>query len=147
VPRARLRAGELIAAAGGALLVVSMLLPWYARDTEVAGVLFSESWNAWQSVPAMAIPLFVVATAAIGLPGARALGASLGGLRVDRALVALGLLAVAIVAFRLIDIPIAAAETEPGDRADTSRGIGLLLALLGAAAIACGGRVRSSWPR
>jgi hypothetical protein len=124
-----------------------MLLPWYERDTEVAGVLFSESWNAWQSVPAMAIPLFAIAAAALGLPAARALGASLGGLRADRVLAALGLLAIAIVAFRLIDIPIAEIHTDPGDRAETGRGAGLLLALLGAAAIAYGGRVRPTWPR
>jgi len=145
VPRARLRAGELIAAAGGVALLISLLLPWYARDTEVAGVLFSERWNAWQSVPGTAIVLLGVALAAIGLPPLRARAAR--GLRTDRLLTSLGVLALALVAIRLIDVPIAEIETDPGDRADTGRGAGLLLALVASAAIAYGGRVRATWPR
>jgi hypothetical protein len=145
VPRARLRAGELIAGAGGAVLAISTLLPWYTRDTEVAGVLFVESWNAWQSVAATAILLLGVAIAAIALPLTRAFAAP--ALRTDRLLPALGVLAVALIAFRLIDVPIAEIQTEPGDRADSGRGLGLPLALLAAAAIAYGGRVRTTWPR
>jgi hypothetical protein len=123
-----------------------MLLPWYHRDTEVGGVLFSESWNAWQSVPVTAVALFCVCAAAIGLPAARALGASLGGLRVDRVLGALGLLALALVALRLVDVPIAEIHAEPGDRADNGRGAGLLVALLGAGAIAsCGLKRRAAY--
>ena len=140
-----MRPGELIAAAGGAVLLIAMLLPWYTRDTEVAGVLFSESWNAWQSVPPVAMLLFVVGVAAIGLPLARALAAP--GLRTDRLLTALGLLAVGLMLIRLIDVPIAEIDPQSGDRVDTGRGPALLLALLATTAIAFGGRVRAPWQR
>lgn len=145
MPRARLRLGELIAAGGGAALLISLLLPWYARDTEVAGVLFIERWTAWQIVPGTAIALLGVALAAIALPALRAFAAP--RLRTDRLLTVLGLLALALVAIRLIDIPVADIQTDPGDRADTGRGAGLLLAVVAAAAIAYGGRVRPTWPR
>jgi hypothetical protein len=145
VPRARLRLGELIAAGGGAALLISLLLPWYTRDTEVAGVLFSERWTAWQSVPGTAIVLVGVGLAAIALPALRAFAAP--RLRTDRLLTALGLLALALVAVRLVDIPLADIQTDPGDRADTGRGTGLLLGVVAGAAIAYGGRVRPTWPR
>jgi hypothetical protein len=115
-----------------------MLLPWYTRETEVAGTLFSESWNAWQSLSLIAVALFAIAVTAIAVPLARAARPDGRGARL---LWRLGLLAAALVAFRLIDIPIATADTDAGDRSEAGRGAGLLLALLASAAIAFGGRL------
>jgi hypothetical protein len=115
-----------------------MLLPWYSRETEVAGVLFNESWNAWQSLTLIAVALFAISVVAIAVPVASAARSDARG---GRLLWRLGLLAAALVLYRLIDIPIAAADTVPGDRADVGRGAGLLLALLASAAIAYGGRL------
>jgi hypothetical protein len=115
-----------------------MLLPWYSRETEVAGALISESWNAWQSLSLIAVALFAIAVVAIAVPVASAVRPDGRGARL---LWSIGLLAAALVAFRLVDVPIATADTLPGDRSEVGRGIGLLLALLASAAIAYGGRL------
>jgi hypothetical protein len=135
-----LRAGELIAGACGLLLLVAMLLPWYGRDTDVAGVVLSESWNAWQALSIVAVVLFVIGVTAIAVPVARALWPPAAGLRSGRLLMPLGLLGLALVLFRLIDMPIPDIDLVQGDRADTGRGAGLFLALLATAGIAYGGR-------
>ncbi|MBA3263835.1 MAG: hypothetical protein H0T69_15430 [Thermoleophilaceae bacterium] len=117
-----------------------MLLPWYGRDTEVAGVLLSESWNAWQIFSVVAVLLFGIGVTAISVPAARVLWAPAAAFRTDRLLVALGLLGLALVLFRLIDMPIPDIELVQGDRVDAGRGPGLFLALLATAGIAYGGR-------
>jgi hypothetical protein len=137
------RLGRLLAPLGGLALLISLFLPWYTRDADVAGALLTTSWTAWESVPATAAILFAVAAAAIGLPAARAAGASLGGLRIGRVLFALGLLALALLAWRLLDIPVGELDAEPGDRVDDGRGVGILLALVGAALVAYAGRTSS----
>jgi hypothetical protein len=115
-----------------------MLLPWYSRETEVAGTLFSESWNAWQSLSLIPVALFAIAVVAIAVPLASAARPDARGGRLLRGL---GLLALALILFRLVDTPIATADTDAGDRAEVGRGAGLLLALLASAAIAYGGRL------
>jgi hypothetical protein len=140
VVRTRPRAGELIAGASGLLLLVAMLLPWYGRETDVAGVVLSESWNAWQALSIAAVLLFGIGVTAISVPAARALWAPTGGFRADRLLMPLGLLGLALVLLRLIDMPIADIDLVRGDRVDSSRGPGLFLALLATAGIAYGGR-------
>jgi hypothetical protein len=137
------RPGRLLAPLGGLALLISLFLPWYTRDADVAGALLTTSWTAWESVPATAAILFAVAAAAIGLTAVRAAGLSLGGLRTDRVLFALGLLALALLAWRLLDIPVGELDAEPGDRVDDGRGVGLFIALVSAAAVAYGGRISS----
>jgi hypothetical protein len=139
VERSRPRPGELIAGAAGLLLLVALLLPWYARDTDIAGAVISESWSAWQTLPVAAALLFGVAVVAIAVPAARALGAAPAAFRGDRLLVALGVLGLALVLFRVIDMPIPELDLVPGDRAESSRSSGLMLALLATAGIAYGG--------
>ena len=67
----RLRAGELIAAAGGVALLVVMFLDWYAAGgtTEVAGrdLEISVGFNAWQAFGITDILLALTALAGIGL--------------------------------------------------------------------------------
>jgi hypothetical protein len=135
------RPGHLLAALGGLALLISLFLPWYTREVDIAGALLSSSWSGWASVPVTAAVLFGVAGAAIALPAAQAIGLPLRGLRVDRVLTALGLLALVLVSWRLAVIPGGGLDTVPGDRAADGRAIGLLLALLGAAAVALGGRI------
>jgi hypothetical protein len=137
------RADRLLAPLGGLVLLISLVLPWYKRDADVAGALLTTSWTAWESVPATAAVLLAIAAAGIGLPAVRAAGFSLGGLRIDRVLFALGVLALALVVWRALDIPVGELDAEPGDRVDDGRGVGLLLALLGSAAVAYGGRIAS----
>jgi hypothetical protein len=122
------------------LLLVAMLLPWYGRDTDVAGVVLSESWNAWQALSVVAVLLFAIGVTAISVPAARLLRAPAAGFRADRLLMPLGLLGLALVLFRLIDMPIPDIDLVQGDRVDSGRGAGLFLALLATAGIAYGGR-------
>jgi hypothetical protein len=138
--QARLGAGELIAGASGVLLLGAMFLPWYGRETDIAGAVVTESWTAWQSLSAIAVLLFTIGMAAIAVPVGRALWASPERFRDDRALVILGLLGMVLVLFRLVDTPIAGIDLQPGDSIDSSRGAGIFLALLATAGIAYGGR-------
>jgi hypothetical protein len=122
------------------LLLVSMVLPWYGRETDIAGAVVSESWTGWQSLSAIAIVLFAIGLAAIALPVARALGALPARFRDDRLTVVLGLVGFALVLFRLIDIPVAGIDVQQGDSVDTSRDAGVFLALVATIGIAYGGR-------
>jgi hypothetical protein len=138
--RPRAGAGELIAGGCGLLLLISMLLPWYGRETNIAGAVVTESWTAWQSLSAVAVLLFAIGLAAVALPAGRTLRSVPTGFRDDRALVLLGLLGVVLVLFRLIVPPIAGIDLQSGDSVDTSREPALFLALLATLGIVGGGR-------
>jgi len=115
------------------LLLVALFLPWYSRDTDIAGAVISQTWTAWQAMPVITTLLFVVAVVAIALPAAPA------RVRKDRLAVLLGTLGLLLVLFRAIDLPLADLDLVQGDHADSSRGAGLFLALLATAGIAYGG--------
>jgi hypothetical protein len=132
-----LRRPELIAAGSGVLLLVSLFLPWYSRDTDIAGAVISQTWTAWQATPVIATLLFLIGVAAIAVPFAPA------GFRRDRALLPLGLLALLLVVFRAIDLPLSDVDLVEGDRVDTSRELGLFLALLASAATTVAARRRA----
>jgi hypothetical protein len=136
----RVGSGELIAGASGVLLLISMLLPWYGRETDIAGAVVTESWTAWESLSVIAVLLFAIGVIAIAVPVGRLIWAAPERFRDDRALIVLGLLGVLLVLFRLAVIPIPAIDLHPGDSADTSRGAGIFLALLASGGIAYGGR-------
>ena len=117
------------------LLLVALFVPWYSRDTDIAGAVISQTWTAWQALPVIASLLFLIAVLAIAVPIAPR------GFRGDRALVLLGVLGLLLVLFRTIDLPLPDVELVKGDQADSSRGVGLFLALLATAGIAYGGRL------
>ena len=119
------------------LLVIALFLPWYSRDTDIAGAVISQTWTAWQATPVIATLLFLVAVGAIVAPSAP------GAFRGDRLATLLGVLGLLLVLFRAIDMPLPDVDLVQGDRADSSRGIGLFLALLATAGIAFGGRLAS----
>lgn len=133
--RARPNASKLIAPAGGLLLMVALFLPWYSRDTDIAGAVINQTWTAWQATPVIATLLFGVAIVAVVAPSAP------GAFRGDRLAMALGMLGVLLVLFRAIDMPLPDVHLVQGDDADSSRGVGLFLALLATAGIAFGGRL------
>jgi hypothetical protein len=119
------------------LLVVALFLPWYSRETDIAGAVISQTWTAWQATPVIATLLFLVAVAAIVAPSAP------GAFRGDRLASLLGVLGLLLVVFRAIDMPLPDIDLVQGDHADSSRGIGLFLALLATAGVAFGGRLAS----
>jgi hypothetical protein len=131
--RTRPPTGELIAAGSGLLLMIALFLPWYSRDTAIAGAVISQTWTAWQALLVIASLLFLIGIVAIAVPFAPK------GFRSDRALLILGVLALILVLFRTIDLPLPDVDLVKGDSADSGRGAGLFLALLAAAGVAFGG--------
>lgn len=129
-----MRRPELIAAASGVVLIVALFLPWYSRDTDIAGALISQTWTAWQAMSVIATLLFLIGAVAIAAVAAPS------GFRGDRLLVPLGLIALALVLFRLVDLPLPDLDLVEGDRAETSREPGLFLALVASVGIVVGGR-------
>jgi hypothetical protein len=119
------------------LLLVALFLPWYSRDTDIAGAVINQTWTAWQAMPVIATVLFAVGVAAIVAPSVR------GAFRGDRLATVLGILGLLLVLFRAIDMPLPDVDLVQGDRADSSRDIGLFLALFATAGIAYGGRLAS----
>ena len=116
------------------LLLVALFLPWYSRDTDIAGAVINQTWTAWQAMPVITTLLFLIAVIAIVLPAAPA------RLRKDRLAVLLGTLGLLLVLFRAIDMPLPQIDLVEGDHADASRGAGLFLALLATAGIVYGGQ-------
>ena len=115
------RAGQLIAGAGGALLIVSLFLPW----AETGGVSRS-GWELWT----MADMFFLIA--GLCAIAAAITGGRFGLFRPDLTLIGatdlLGLMATVLLAWFLIfDFP-----------AGAHRGIGAVLALIAAITIAAG---------
>jgi lipid-A-disaccharide synthase-like uncharacterized protein len=115
--RGRIRASELVAGAGGALLLASLFLPWFDEE------------SAWQSLGVADIVLCLAAAVAIWLPLAAAASEKTDVPIVVSALTALGgVLGLLLVVFRLLD-PVGSA----------GRDIGLYLALAASILVAAGG--------
>jgi len=129
-----LRRPELIAPGSGLLLIVALFLPWYTRDTDIAGAVISQTWTAWQSTAVIAGVLFLIGAVAIGTVAAPS------GFRGDRLLVPLGVLALALVVFRAIDLPLPDVDLVEGDSVNADRGLGLWLALVASVGVLVGGR-------
>ena len=117
--------GPLLAIPGALLLLVSLFLDWYEPGLD-----------AWKVFEVLDLVLAAIALACV-LAAAERLGARLpGGRAVSRALPALGILALVIVASQAINHPPAAVGEDP----DT----GLWLALAGAALLALGAVLSTS---
>jgi hypothetical protein len=141
----RLARGDLLAAAGGAVLLISMFLTWFRADVSgslpgVEGLSRGlEPLNAWQAFDVIDIVLFVVAVLALAHAAYRAAGA-LPAWSVDPRVVlaVLGLVAAGAVVVGLADPPI---EEVSGEfvQVQPQRLAGGFIALAGALAIAVGG--------
>jgi hypothetical protein len=118
----RLRAGEWIAALGGAVLLVSLFLPWYGPDA-------SSGWEVLTAIDLLlaafalfALALFVI-TATQRVPALP--------LALDALVALAGKVALALVVIRM--------ASPPGDAEGLE--VGIWLALAGALAIVAGGWV------
>ena len=138
--------GEMIAAAAGAVLLISLFLPWYG--VEVSGSVLgvnvesaSESVNAWEALSLIDLILFLCAIAAIGLALMRALGQSINlGQPTGLVIAGIGALALVLVIFRILSIPGGDADVDFGGvEVDLGRKFGVFLGLLASAGIAFGG--------
>jgi hypothetical protein len=131
----RLTTGDIIAGAGGVVLLISLFLPWYGVSIDIANVSVSESATGWESLDFIDILLFLISIAAIGVVAARAAGQLPADVPGAVVLLGLGGLAVLLVLYRIIDIP----AGDVPDEVDLSRKIGVFIALIASGAIAYGG--------
>jgi hypothetical protein len=140
----KLTTGDIIAGVGGIVLLISLFLPWYGASVDVAGFSASESASGWKALGFIDILLFLISVAAIAIVAARAAGALPADIPAPVILLGLGALAVVLVLFRIIDIPV---EGDVPDEVDLSRKIGVFIALISAAAVTYGGwRTNSETP-
>lgn len=139
-------AGELVAGAGGVLLLIATFLPWFALDSAVelpgrpGGVTVrGEGVNAWHAFAVIDVVLLAGALVAIALLAARlALGRPVPQ-PLALAASAAGAVCALLVVYRLLDPPdlVTAADTASHE---VGRRLGPFFALIAAAGISWGGR-------
>ncbi len=119
----RLRVGEIVLAAGGAVLIVSLFLPWY----DTAG---DASASGFEALGAIDVILALVAACAISVTVATTvMRVAAVPIALDALATLLGLPALVLVLVRVLDLPEVA----------TGREFGVWVALAGAAGIVVGG--------
>ena len=136
--RSEASVGQVVAGAGGVMLILVMFLPWFGTDQFVevpgAGTITAEggSRDAWHSFAVFDVLLFALAAFAIVFAVVGTRGWSLW-------VTAAGALAVGVVFLRLVDPP--SLEDALGAMVETSVGrrIGIFFGLIAAAAVAAGG--------
>jgi hypothetical protein len=132
--------GELIALAGGILLVISLFLAWYSLGNENTTLNACKGPNStctgWQSLSVFRYVLLVVAASPVFLVWVILRGHALGWPRGELTAV-IGLLALMMVLFRgVID--------KPGSpRSEISPSIGFFIALVGSLLMLLGSLYRS----
>jgi uncharacterized membrane protein len=103
----RLRVGEWIAGAGGVLLIVALLLPWYERDTAPV--------SGYEALTVIDVLLTLLALLALAVPVLQttqdAPNKPVGAAVLS---VVFGALGVLLVLFRLIDAPADDLAVRPG---------------------------------
>jgi hypothetical protein len=138
----RLRAGEAIAGASAAALLVTMFFPWYeVRAPGQAGILnlviFDIGRNAWQTLGVIAVFLALTIAVVLGVVLLRALGADWKPAIAPNAAVAvLGGLATLLILFRIVVPP---SLDVGGLGLDVTPGFGAFVGLAAALGIAYGG--------
>jgi hypothetical protein len=135
----RLGTGDLIAAAGGVALFVSLFLPWYGIELAIAGFSSSASVTGWEALELIDVVLLLVALVALGVPAARADGSLGPEFPWPLLVLGAGVLGLFLVLVRLIDVPVSDVSSIAGDRVDVGRKVGPFVALLATAGIAYGG--------
>jgi hypothetical protein len=124
----------VLATVGGLVLLESLFLPWYGLEVTVNGVSAGNSQNAWQTMSAMDLLLFLTGLAAVA-----------GGLLTVRsaefAVVALlaGAAGVLCSLLGLLDLPDAGISAVPGDTVAVERKIGPFVALVASVGVAYAG--------
>ncbi|MDQ3587517.1 MAG: hypothetical protein M3433_07570 [Actinomycetota bacterium] len=139
----RLRIGELVAGAGGVLLIVALLLPWYTHDvaTSFAGTVDLDSQTGFEALAVADVVLGVVAVAAIGLVITTAAERTVAIPIAYATLLSLaGLVAVVLVLAHLgaSPTPTDPVAAEVRRSVQTGSGAGLYLALVATAAVLTG---------
>jgi len=130
----RLNQGEKLAGiAGIALLLIMFILDWFTVD---AGFGFEFGGNAWETMELIRFILLLTAIAGIALAVTSASQTKVDlPVALSAITAGLGILAVVLVAFRILSPP----DGGAGDVVDVGRGIGVFLGLIAAGGVAAGG--------
>ncbi|MGH2701696.1 MAG: hypothetical protein ACRDJ2_07955 [Actinomycetota bacterium] len=143
----RVSLGEMIAAAGGLVLLVCMFLPWFGgervgRGGALVAVPTTTGWEGFSGVFDLLIVVLVAVP--IGITVARANDAYVR-LPVEQwfAVMAAGAVLLLLVVVRLIDPPDVLNVSVPGLEIDVSRKLAGFVAAAAAAAIIIGGYLQS----
>ena len=153
----RLHAAELIACAGGALLLASLSMPWFTGGTgTVAGIgpaQLEDGYSAWKTFTVADLMLAAVALAAVALPAlARARARAWRRVTLTSAVAFAGLGMAVLVMVRVLSPPEFRLVRDGGSGAavavfrDSDPAAGLWLGLAGCAAIVAAGCVALSGP-
>jgi hypothetical protein len=134
----RVRFGEMIAAGSGLVLFLSLFLEWYSVDIRGFGGDLP-TVTGWRALGFIDILLFLIAAIAVALAVMKALNVMPRSMPASPGMIvlALGIVAVILVLFRIISIPDEGAGDIPG--VDVGRSFGIFLALLAAAGVTLGG--------
>ena len=134
----RISFGEMIAGAGGLVLLISLFLSWYGIEVEGVPGIEGANLNAWESFGFIDLLLFLAAAAAIAQAVIRAMGVDLNlPAPLAQIIAIVGAAALLLVIFRLLVTP--EADALFGAGIDLTRKFGIFVGLIGAAAIAFGG--------
>ncbi len=143
----RVSLGEMIAAAGGLVLLVCMFVPWFGgertgRGGALVAVPTTTGWEAFSGV--FDILIVLLAAVPIAIAVARANDADLRlPLHEWAAVMLAGAILLLLVVTRLIDPPEVIDVAIPGLEIDTSRKLAAFVAAAAAAAIMVGGYLQS----
>lgn len=133
--------GERIAGGSALALLIIMFLPWYGAKAQAGGSNgFSATGdaNAWESFSSIDIVLLLVILVVGALVAARAANAIPAGVPAPLIILGAGVLALALVVYRLLDLP-AESGSSFGINVEITRQIGVFLGLLASAGVAFGG--------
>jgi hypothetical protein len=136
----RVRFGDLVAAASGLVLFLSLFLNWYKVSVKAVLGSASAAVSGWEALSFIDILLFIVAIIAIAVAVARMANAFPRALPVSPGLLVLaaGILATLLVLFRIIDIP-GSGDVANVPGVDLGRSIGIFIALIAALGVTAGG--------
>lgn len=124
-----------VAGVGGAVLALSLFLPWYG--VEAPGT--SGSASGWAALELVDLALLAVALVALGWVAALATGALEPSAAAAAVVTTAGLVGVCLVAFRIVDLPTPAVPARFAGMLDYELRAGAVVALVGAVGIAVGG--------
>ena len=143
----RLTFGEGVAVVGGVVLLVALFFDWYAAERGGS----SNGVSAWEAFSVADVALLLVGMAPLALVALRLSDAKLElPVPLGAVVAAAGLVGLAVVIFRLIDLPDGLVTFAPQGpfvtetEAEVGRRIGAVLALLAAASISAGGWAASA---